>query len=445
MFNIPLPPKPDFEQYKKRAKELVKVAKDRDPGAPRRWAEEWFLAVVKLLGTTTEPFFRAEFEKVLEHFVALVAAEQGKAGGLTLANAQFLVANIHGFKDWKSFGDAVRRLTHLSSDEHLFETAVDAVITGDADALRALFRDRPDLVRARSHREHRCTLLHYVAANGVEDYRQRTPANAVEIARLLLDAGAEVDALAETYGGGRGQTTMNLLVSSAHPHTAGLQSLLAEVLLDYGAKIEGLDDDGSPIQTALAFGYLDTARALHRRGARIGNITVAASLGRVDLVRDFVEGRGPELKASLARLYWSGVGKTPKDRQRVAFHWACSFGSTDVVKYFLDLGMDPADVDDNRMSLLHNACSGPHMDIVRLLLARKVPLEGKNVWGGTAINSTLHFAYEAKRWRPEWTLQFVECIEALIAAGADLREVDYVVGVPEIDAVLDRHRPRPTP
>ena len=59
------------------------------------------------------------------------------------------------------------------------------------------------------------------AANGVEDYRQKTPPNAIEIARALLEAGAEVDALAETYGGGRGQTTMNLLVSSAHPDIAG--------------------------------------------------------------------------------------------------------------------------------------------------------------------------------------------------------------------------------
>jgi hypothetical protein len=70
-------------------------------------------------------------------------------------------------------------------------------------------------------------------------------------------------------------------------------------------------------------------------------------------------------------------------------------------------------------------------------------LEGKNVWGGTVINSMLHFADEAQRWRRHRIPAFVECVEALIAAGADLREVDYVVGIPEIDAVLDRHRPRP--
>jgi hypothetical protein len=33
--------------------------------------------------------------------------------------------------------------------------------------------------------------LHYIGANGVEGERQKTPANAVEVARILLDAGAE--------------------------------------------------------------------------------------------------------------------------------------------------------------------------------------------------------------------------------------------------------------
>ena len=84
---------------------------------------------------------------------------------------------------------------------------------------------------------HRATLLHYVAANGVEGYRQRTPPNAVAVARVLLEAGADVDALADMYGGQH--TTMSLLVSSGHPAKAGLQIALAETLLDFGAAVEG--------------------------------------------------------------------------------------------------------------------------------------------------------------------------------------------------------------
>src|SRR5688572_12388544 len=100
-----------------------------------------------------------------------------------------------------------------------FERAVDAVITGDAATLASLLRENPDLVRERSERRHHATLLHYISANGVEDERQITPPNAVIIAKMLLDAGAEVDANCDAYGGN--STTMDLLVSSCHPARAG--------------------------------------------------------------------------------------------------------------------------------------------------------------------------------------------------------------------------------
>ena len=154
--------------------------------------------------------------------------------------------------------------------------------------LESLVRQHPDLVRAHSAREHRATLLHYVAANGVEDYRQRTPKNAVAVARFLLESGAEVDALASTYGNDWWQTTMNLLVSSAHPAIAGLQSALVDVLVDFGAAVNGLKDDETPLFTALDFGYIAPAETLVRRGARVDNVVTAAAMGRLDLVRAYV-------------------------------------------------------------------------------------------------------------------------------------------------------------
>ena len=70
--------------------------------------------------------------------------------------------------------DAVER-ADLQSE---FELAVDAVIDGDEATLRDLLDLAPGLVRERSGAVHGATLLHYVAANGVEDHRQRTPPNA---------------------------------------------------------------------------------------------------------------------------------------------------------------------------------------------------------------------------------------------------------------------------
>lgn len=67
-----------------------------------------------------------------------------------------------------------------------FEAAVEAVIAGAVGTLKSLLRENPNLARERSAREHHATLLHYIAANGVEDARQKIPENAVEVAKVLL-------------------------------------------------------------------------------------------------------------------------------------------------------------------------------------------------------------------------------------------------------------------
>ena len=76
-----------------------------------------------------------------------------------------------------------------------FEAACDAIVEGDAAVLRALLARDPALLHARSRFAHHQTLLQHVAANGIEHSRQwQSPPNAVEIAEILLGAGAEPDA-----------------------------------------------------------------------------------------------------------------------------------------------------------------------------------------------------------------------------------------------------------
>ncbi|MCH9673737.1 MAG: ankyrin repeat domain-containing protein, partial [Gammaproteobacteria bacterium] len=118
-----------------------------------------------------------------------------------------------------------------------FERAADAIAAGDADTLRALLEEEPALTMARSSRRHRATLLHYIGANGVEQHRQHTPTNAVEIATLLLEAGSDPNALCLTYRGGPDATTLGLLTSSSHPREAGLTLDLVRVLGNYGAEL----------------------------------------------------------------------------------------------------------------------------------------------------------------------------------------------------------------
>ena len=182
-------------------------------------------------------------------------------------------------------GASRRGIARYSEQSHRFESAADAVVAGDVAALDRLLVAQPDLIRARSTRAHRATLLHYVGANGVEDDRQRAPPNAVEVADLLLAAGSEVDAVASMYGE---DTTLELVATSIHPARAGVLVPLLETLLDAGASIDGVRGD-SVVGGALANGRPQAAEFLAGRGARL-DLEGAAGLGRIDLVeRSFDE------------------------------------------------------------------------------------------------------------------------------------------------------------
>jgi len=238
------------------------------------------------------------------------------------------------------------------------------------------------LVRARSTRRccfdppvHRATLLHYVAANGVENHRQRTPANAVAIARALLDAGAEPDAQADLYG--QPCATLSLLVSSSHPAAAGLQVELANLLIDRGASLEGRGESwGAPLRSALVFGFTGTAEALARRGAPVVGAADAAGLGRVD-----------ELRARLP----SADGR---DRH-LALALAAQLGRVECVRTLLDAGEDPDRYNPEgahpHATPLHQAAGGGHREVVELLLERgaRLDLEDK-IHHGTPLGWASH-------------------------------------------------------
>jgi hypothetical protein len=105
----------------------------------------------------------------------------------TLSGAQLLVARCHGFASWPKFVKHLEAMASVKSPVSEFESAVDAIVAGELETLMKLMRQNPELVRMRSTREHGSTLLHYVSANGVEYFRQKTPKNIVEVAKLLLD------------------------------------------------------------------------------------------------------------------------------------------------------------------------------------------------------------------------------------------------------------------
>lgn len=252
--------------------------------------------------------------------------------GLDLDTARLAVAKDHWFADWP---DA---LAHGDDTVNArFETAADAVHEGDLDALRRLLDEEPSLVRRHSPFPHRQTLLHQVAANGIEAERQRpSPANAVDVLRLLVERGAAPDAICDSYGGGNGATTMCLLVSSVHPFDAGVHAALVRELCRSGARVDGIDDDSAPLWTAISSGYTEAAEALVDHGARVDQLCLAAALGDLDTVRGHFAADG-RLRPGTRSERIAPRGPTLPRGQLVeyALIWATAHGRRHVVEYLL--------------------------------------------------------------------------------------------------------------
>ncbi len=418
---LPLPASPNLEQYKKLAKDLVNACRAGGAEAVARWSRRW----IDALNASDAPLSdlgRASVRRAdgLEDFAARLLL---KDGGCRLSNAQFIIARSHGFPSWPTFIAHLDALERGVSTASRFESAADAIVTGNVDALTELLRADPALVHARSAREHGATLLIYVSANGVEGYRQRSPKNVVDAARILLDAGAEVDATADVYGADC--TTLLLVATSTPPRQAGVQIPLLELLLERGAEIDRPQKGSGIVRHALANGCPEAAAFLVERGARI-NLEAASALGRLDVVKTYLDSDGT----------LSGATEAQK---REAFFWACGYGEDAVVEFLLAHGADLTAQDSDGQTGLHWAAIGGHPSTVELLVHRKAPLEVKNKYGGTVLGQTLWSA--AHGGDPNI---YEQIIETLLAAGAHLP--DYHVPVNDrIDALLLRYGSRPEP
>jgi Ankyrin repeats (3 copies) len=457
-----LPARPSLEQYKKQAKDLLKNCKAGDPEALRRMQEYHRSGKVKPDSPRGRPFTLADAQFViarehgfaswpkfvrqletpsgadslgavwkaaedavvtgdlptLEHLLRehpqLLREQQPRSswlGGLTpdysAGDARTIIVRNHDFENWDQFVSYAEALRDPASSVARFERAVDAIVTGDADSLGRLLHQSPELIQMRSSRTHHATLLHYVGANGVEGFRQRTPPNAVRIAEILLDAGAEVDAGADMYGGG--STTLGLVATSIHPKQAGVLHPLIDVFLARGARVDarGAGNSHLLVNGCLANGRQDAAEFLAGRGAPL-DLEGAAGVGRLDIVRSFFNPDG-RLKdtATIAQM-------------EDGFTWACEYGRTEIVEYLLDRGIDVgASLSrPHGQTGLHWAAHGGHLDIVKALLKRHAPVDVKDRrFGATPLGWALH-GWSVARTEEAADAAYYEVVRLLVGAGA---------------------------
>jgi ankyrin repeat protein len=364
---LPLPPRPDVHHYRKRAKDLVRACRSGEE-ALLAWAEQWVRDLIRLQPESHRAEQRSSGDRLVRELAGF-AREQLARADCALSQAQFVIARAHGFGSWPKLARHLDALAAPTSSIWAFEEAADAIVAGDLPELDRLLAGNAGLAHARSTREHHATLLHYVSANGIENYRQETPSNVVEVARRLLDAGAEVDAEADVYGGG--VTPLELVLTSAHPRRAGVQNDLADLLLERGARMPaGL------VRSCLANGCPEAALHVARRGSSL-SLEEAAGLGWLDEVGRFFDG------------VRAGVSK--KD-STAALHMACWYDRREVVAFLLDRGIEVAARDErDGCTALHVAAYLGNPGLVELLLQRGAPVGlADDVYGTPPLVWALH-------------------------------------------------------
>ena len=386
---VPLPAGSRLEQYETHSRNLAAACRSGEPDAIHRWATQWGAPIEEL-----EAFARQTLA----------------SGDCALAGAQLVLAQVHGFNGWPTFAAHLGDLAHAESTVSRFEAAAEAVVAGDIPALERILHEQPALIRTRSTRVHQATLLHYAAANGVENYRQKTPLNAVAVAKTLLAAGADVDAEAEMYGGGC--TTLGLVATSIHPERAGVQNALMQILIDHGAQIDrpgAAGNNHSFITGCLANGRGPAAEYIAAHGARL-DLEGAAGIGRLDVVKEYFDADG--------RLKPPATTK----QMEAAFGWACEYGRIDVVAFLLEreIPVDAAVKHDGQTGLHWAAICG-HADVVSLLLERHASVGiVDRTYGGTPLTWALHGWSDPPYGTP--STRYYEVVARLVRAGAAVNE-----------------------
>jgi ankyrin repeat protein len=257
-----------------------------------------------------------------------------------------------------------------------FKAAVAAIDAGDCDELRRLLEASSGLIHARAPSEgcpydgyfRRATLLHHCAGNPA---RGGVPENIVEVARTLLECGAEVDAATE-FRKGWNWTTLGLVASSGPAAEQGFAEPMIDLLLEHGADIDwgdGINLYAAFFHTVECAGLREVATMLHRRGATL-DLGYAAAVGDLDAMRRFLAD-----PPSAYTRYRPPANRFDKPSRRDVLDEALVFAAINTRIQAVDLLLDhgatldgTAPIHGERPTAMHGAAWSGSLEMVRHLL-----------------------------------------------------------------------------
>jgi hypothetical protein len=342
-----LPANPSLDHLKHQAKDLLTQHSQRDPSTAQRLRE-------------FHPGLRDATD------------EQVFATRLSLSDAQLAIAREYGFASWTRLKrhiekpdsrDSLTLPHHERIEDPLFRRAVDLIDSGDTSGLSLLLAQNPGLIRHRVLFEgenyfRNPSLLEFIAENPVR--RGVLPANIVDVATIILNAGPEQSAR---------NSALELVATGRVPRECKVQIPLIEILRSHGANAD------LALHPAILHGELDAARALIRLDA-IPDLPVLAALGKTD---EF-----------LILLPTSSAGQ-----RHLAMALAAQYGNADAVRALLDRGEDANRYNPpgahSHSTPLHQAALAGHLSVVQLLVERGANLDIKDLlWQGTPADWAHH-------------------------------------------------------
>jgi ankyrin repeat protein len=414
-----LPSAPSVEQLRKQAKDLVRAANE-----PLKLSEAQRI-IARRYGFPSWPRLKAYVDRMAEHGPdlqhayhedvdyyegrahGLLASAQDGTGGavaaferrgapLTEDGARAVVAHAHGFAGWEALR---RHVVSLRTGGEPFARAYREIEAHDVDGLAALIDRFPELVHARGTNDN--DLLGMAGATHDE-----------RLVKVLLDRGAD-----PRRGNAHGWTPLHQAAYSDLP-------AMARMLLDAGAQVDvsARGDGGTPLIVALFWGNRTTAEVLADRGVYPRNLRAAAGLGRLDLIAEL----GPE-EASAHRAYYRPHSGFPAwrpadDPQQVldeALAWAARNGRDDAVERLVARGADVA-ADVYRGTALAWAAACGRTATIRRLVALGADPNQLTTFGGPGHAqpaTALHLAAQNDDLEP---------IRTLLELGADPTITDGV-------------------
>lgn len=278
-----------------------------------------------------------------------------------------------------------------------FDEAVDAMDHGNLQRLRSLIISDRTLVHARTnldppyHYFTAATLLHHVAGNPdrgrLAGRLPPLPPNSPNIAKLLLEAGADV--MARTLGP-NGGTTMGLLITSKQASDANVTGGLIDVLLAYGATLDVTREDA--LDAPLANHAPRAAEKMIELGAK-PDVLAAAALGRMDLLRAFFDNDsdGDCGGRLLSRPHRRGHELPARDAIGLAALYAYVRDQREALDFLLEKDGNWNMIGVNNGTLLHRAAWNGDLALVQRLVAKGADINNRdNPYNATPLDWAQH-------------------------------------------------------